>query len=181
MQSTFAEAVLAAFAFLKREGFEQTEASATVVQYRKGRLKAEVYWDLRSYEIGFRIGSGSEEYSTSELIRLIDKRAGDEYRDYSAKDHTELGRALERLAALVEQYGKSEMSGDQSVFAELKRQREKWSEDYALEVLAGQVRPEANDAFRKGDYKTAVRLYSKIKPHLSAAETKKMIIAQERS
>lgn len=181
MPLDFAKAASEAFAFLEGTGFSLVEASPSVVRYCKGELEANVFRDSQSYEVGFQIGYGSDKYSTSEIIRLMDKRLGDEYRDYSAADRASLSYALTRLAGLIKTYGQREISGDGSVFAALKQQRKAWSEDYALEVLAGQILPRAEEAFRKGDYAEAARLYRRIESRLSASERKKLAIAQERS
>lgn len=181
MQLDFAEAASDAFAFLREAGFDTVEASPQIVRYRKGTLEAEVFRDPQSYEVGFQIGYGDEKYSTSELIRLVDKPLADQYRDHSGKDEAELSHALVRLADLIKIYGRDEISGNQFVFATLKQQRKTWSESYALEVLADQIRPKAEEAFRNKHYAEAANLYKRIEAKLSASEIKKMILAQRRS
>jgi len=47
-------------------------------------------------------------------------------------------------------------------------------------VLEGQLRPKADDAFRRGDYREAAELYERIQPRLTPAEKKKLSIARQR-
>ena len=54
-------------------------------------------------------------------------------------------------------------------------------EAYALDVLAEQIRPNADAAFRSGDYRRAAELYEKIRPRLSAEEIKKLALAKARA
>ncbi|WP_291870101.1 hypothetical protein [Bradyrhizobium sp.] len=181
MRLDFAEAASNAFAFLSDAGFTLASTSPAVVRYRKGELEAEVFRDPQSYEVGFQIGYGSEKYSTSEIIRLADQRLGDEYRDHTAKNRAELLDALARLADLIKIYAQDEISGNRFVFKALMHRRKAWAENYACEVLASQIRPKAEEAFRNGDYATAASLYGKIESQLSPSEAKKMALAQERS
>ena len=183
MQIDFPRVVTDAFSFLTDAGFAHVEpdASSSIVRFRKGDLEAVVFRDSQSYEIGFQIGFGSEKYSTSEIIRLADQNIGNEYRDYTAKDNMELSHALTRLAGLIKIYGKAEISGDRLVFSALRKQRQSWSENYALEVLASQMRPKAEEAFRKGDYVNAVNFYKKFEKQLTNVEIRKLAMAQERS
>lgn len=181
MQLDLIKATSQAFAFLSDVGFTQVEAPPQIVRYRKGELEAVVYRDPSSYEVGFEIGYGAQKYSIGEVIRLVDRPLGEEYRDPSVTDQAALSPALLRLAGLVKTYAQRAIAGDQSVFGALEQQRKAMSEDYALEVLARQTRPKAEEAFRKQDYAEAARLYESIESKLSASETKKLAMAQARS
>jgi membrane peptidoglycan carboxypeptidase len=59
--------------------------------------------------------------------------------------------------------------------------RKKWAQSYALDILEEQVRPKAEDAFRRGDYSVATNLYESIQERLSRAEAKKLSLARKRS
>jgi len=50
----------------------------------------------------------------------------------------------------------------------------------ALDVLADQLRPQADEAFRTGDYAAAANLYAQIRGRLTPAEIKKLKFAEER-
>ena len=63
----------------------------------------------------------------------------------------------------------------------LRRQRESWSVDYALDVLAEQIRPQAEAAFRGRQYREAAKLYERIAKRLTPTELKKLGMARRRS
>lgn len=176
----FAEAVTRAFAFLADHGFAQVEGSPTIVRYRKGDLEANVYHGRTSFELGFEIGPGTAGYSIKELIGYTDSEAAATYRPYAARNHSVLMTGLARLAKLVEQYGGAALQGDPRAFEGLESRRESWKENFALEVMARQLRPKANDAFRRGNYRAAAELYERIEPRLTPAEKKKLSIARQR-
>ena len=49
-----------------------------------------------------------------------------------------------------------------------------------MDVLAEQLRPKADAAFRSGDYHQAAELYQKIRPRLSDSGLKKLALAKKR-
>ncbi|WP_419633392.1 hypothetical protein [Thiolapillus sp.] len=89
--------------------------------------------------------------------------------------------ALETLSMLMKRFGGAALKGDPEFIAALEQQRQQWSEDYALEVLAEQLRPQANEAFHRKDYSMAADLYSRILKCLSAVERKKLDFAIKHS
>jgi hypothetical protein len=80
----------------------------------------------------------------------------------------------------LKRYGSAALAGDTKFYARLDGLGKEWSEQYALDVLADQLRPKAAAAFRQGDYAAAAALYGKIRARLSAAELKKLAIAESR-
>ena len=81
----------------------------------------------------------------------------------------------------MKHYGTAALRGDPLFFSELEKKRKVWADDYWLDGLARQLRPKAEEAFRRGDYTAAVDLYDRIRTRLSPAEIKKLAIAKERS
>jgi len=176
----FADAVTRTFAFLTDLGFLQVEASPTIVRYSKGGVEADVYHGRQSYELGFEIGLGGPKYSMSELIRATDPETARQYRNFVARTQSSLTEGLARLEALAKQYGEQAFLGDPEFFAGLESQRKSWAEGYALDVLEGQLRPKADEAFRRGNYQEAAELFERIRPRLTPAELKKLAVARER-
>ena len=176
----FADAVTRAFAFLADHGFVQVEGSPTIVRYRKGDVEADVYHGRSSFELGFEVSHGGTKYSIGDLIRHADPDAARQYRHFAATTHSAMTEGLAQLASLVERYGRETLQGDHTVFATLESKRKSWAEGYALDVLEGQLRPKADDAFRRGDYREAAELYERIQPRLTPAEKKKLSIARQR-
>jgi hypothetical protein len=95
-----------------------------------------------------------------------------------ATTSNEVKVGVERLANQVKHFARRALVGDQAVFTELARQQEELSRCYAAEVLAGHVRPRADEAFRAGDYERAVELLSKIEGELTPAEQRKLEYAR---
>jgi hypothetical protein len=177
----FANAVTEAFSFLGDLGFAVAEALPTLVRYRKGEIEARLYHGRRSFEVGFEIVRDGERYSISELIRAADRVEGEQYRDWTATTQQGIAEALGRLKELVSRYGERALQGDPGMFETLTKLRQEWMENYSLDVLASQLRPKADAAFRSGDYREAAALYEKILPRLSPSELKKLALAKERA
>jgi len=176
----FADAATRAFAFLTEVGFLQVDASPTIVRYRRGNLTVDIYHGRQSGELGFEVGHDDIKYSMSELIRAADPETGKEYRNFAATTQSDLTEGLGRLEELAKRYGWRALEDEPEFFVALKNQRKSWAEGYALEVLEGQLRPKADEAFRRGNYREAAKLYERIRPCLSLTELKKLAIATER-
>lgn len=167
------------FSFLRDLGYVEVELSPTIVRYRKGEIEVEVFHEPLSFEIGAIFCGFGVRHPISWIIRANDPVAGKQYRDWAATTPEDVVAGLERLASLMKRYGEKALSGDKEYFLKLERQGKSWSEEYALDVLAKQVRPRAEDAFRRGDYATAVKLYAQIRSLLSPAEIKKLAFSEE--
>lgn len=176
----FARKVRGAFGFLTDAGFAEVEASPTLVRYCKGDVEVDIYHGRQSYEIGGGVTRAGTRYAMSEIIRAVDSEVAKEYRNAVAMTPEGIAAGLEELAALMQHYGSGTLLGGQQFVAALERQRKQWAEGYALDVLAAQIRPQAEDAFRQGDYAQAAELYGRIRACLSPAEAKKLSLAQER-
>jgi hypothetical protein len=173
--------VTRAFAFLSDFGFLQVESSPTIVRYRKGNVEINIYHGRQSYELGFEVSRDGTSYSISSIIRATDPETGKKYRNTAATTNTVLAQGLVKLVELVRQYGQRALSCDPDFFAELARQRKKWTEEYAIEVLESQLRPKADEAFRQGRYREAIDLYERFRPRLTPADLKKLEIAKRKA
>jgi hypothetical protein len=168
-----------AFGFLNEAGFEEIEASPTLVRYRKEDVEVDVYHGRQSYEIGCGVTISGTRYAISELIRSHDPEAGKAYRNAVAKTAGGVAVGLRDLSALVQRYGALVLSGDPMQVSKLVDERKRWAQEYALDVLVAQLRPQADDAFRRGEYATAAELFGRIRERLSPAEVKKLLLAQK--
>jgi len=177
----FERKVRGAFMFLEKLGFAPVEALSTLVRYRNDDIDVDVHHGRQSYEVGAGVTGFGVRYAMSEVIRVTDPEAAKVYRNTVATTPAVVAEGLEELSALMKRYGAAALRGDPQFFSALAKQREQWSEDYALDVLADQLRPQADEAFRRGDYSTAAELYGRIRVRLSPAETKKLALAEDRS
>jgi len=176
----FREKARKAFAFLKQIGFSEVEASPTYLLYRKGDVEVDVYHGRQSYEIGGGITAFGTRYSISEIIGAENLEFSKQFRYQVATSEKTVERGLDELNSIIIQYGKLALKGDVDFFTQLGKQKQIWSEEYALDVLAEQLRPQAEEAFRRKNYVAAVELYSQIRARLSSSEKTKLKIAEER-
>lgn len=176
----FEEKVRRAFAFLGELGFSEVEALPTLVRYRKGCVEVDVYHGRKSYEIGAGVTAFGTRFTISEIIRAIDPETAKHFHYVSTTTREGLDAGLEELSSLMKYYGHMAIEGNSQFFSMLEKQRKLWAEEYSLDVLAEQLRPQAEEAFRRRDYSKAVDLYSRIRKRLSATEIKKLNLAKER-
>lgn len=177
----FKEKARNAFAFLNELGFSEVEASLTLVRYRKDGVEVDVYHGRQSYEIGAGVTAFGTRYAVSEIIRAGDMEIAKQFHYAMTNTAEGVATGLEELSSLMKRYGSAALRGDSDFFSTLEKQRTLWSEEYALDVLSEQLRPQADEAFRRKDYSTAAELYSRIRERLSPAEIKKLSIAEGRS
>lgn len=176
----FVEKVRRAFLFLNDLGFSEIEALPTLVRYHKGNVEVDIYHGRQSHEIGAGVTAFGSRYAITEIIRANDPEVEKYFRYPMTATPEGVVAGLEELSTLMKRYGRPSLDGDPQYFLMLKHQRELWSKEYSLEVLARQLRPNADKAFRQKDYAKAVELYSQFKECLSPVEIKKLRIAEER-
>lgn len=177
----FARAVRERFALLEALGFELTESCSTLVCYKKGELAVAIYHGRQSYEIGFEIAWQGERYTIYDLIRFAEaEETASGYRSYMTSTPQGVKEGLEILAEMVHHYGARALGGDPFLFATLDAKRKVWREEFALDMAVRRLRPTAEAAFRRGDYKEAARIYEEISSRLTPAELKKRAFAKKR-
>jgi hypothetical protein len=150
-----------AFSFLGDLGFSEIEALPTLVRYcqRKGSVEVDVYHGRKSYEIGAGITAFGTRYAISEIIRHIAPEAEKHFRYPATTTLEGVVAGLDELSSLMKRYGRSALDGDSQLFSILESERKSWSEEYALDVLADQLRPQADEAFRQRNYAKSAELY----------------------
>ncbi|MGR4876190.1 hypothetical protein [Pseudoxanthomonas sp. LARHCG66] len=180
-QLHFTTKVRKAFSFLANEGFTEVEALPTLVRYQKGGVEVDVYHGRQSYEIGAGISISGTRYAMSEVVRAGDPEVAKTYRNMVATTHEGIVAGLEELSALMQRYGATALRGDSRYFSMLEGQRKQWAKEYALDVIESQLRPQAEEAFRRRDYSKVVELYGRIKERLSPVEVKRLALAEKRT
>ncbi len=176
----FESQVSSSFAFLTKLGYVEIESLPTLVRYKKEDVELDIYYGRSSYEIGAGISYDGTRYALGEIIRITDVDASKRYRNFATTTAGGIALALSELSLLMERYGMNALKGDPQVFMALDSQRKIWSEEYALDVLAEQLRPQAEDSFRTGDYAKAAELYNRIRGRLTPVEVKKLMVAEDR-
>jgi hypothetical protein len=176
----FAAAVREEFAFLDELGYLEIEVCPTLIRYRRNDVEVDVHHGRRSYEIGAGISYQGTRYNMAEIIRAIDPEAFERYGGSLTSTPEGVGAGLRELSLLMRRFGVAALRGDSQFFSTLEAKRKLWVDDYWLDGLASQLRPQADEAFHRGDYLKAAQLYGRIRYRLSPAESKKLAIAEER-
>jgi len=179
-QLNFASEAEKAFAFLSDLGFLQVESLPTLVRYQKDDVEIAVHHGRLSYEIGADISYLGKQYALAEIVRVVDPDTAKRCGGLMASTREGVTMGLDELGSLMKRYGVAALQGDPKFFSALEEKRNVWVEEYWLDGLARQVRPQAEEAFRLGDYAKAAELYARIRSRLSPAEAKKLSLAQER-
>ena len=162
-------------------GFQQVEASPTLVRYRCGDLEARVFHGPRSHELGFEIEREGERFDISEIIALSDPSAADRYHNPMVRTPSAVNTFLQQLADLVRRCGERALRNDPACYEMLRQQQKVSVEQYWFDMRCSQIRPKAEAAFREGRYREAAELYREIRAGLTPAEIKKLAIAEKRS
>jgi hypothetical protein len=176
----FAEKVTKRFAFLLQDGFSEAEVLPTLVRYRNGYVEIDIYHGQQSFEVGSGVLLGGIRYSISEVIRSYDEAAANAYRYMAATTESGVVDSLEELARLMRKYVVPALQDYSALTIALEAQRKEWANQYSLDVLEHQLRPQAEDAFRRGDYSKAIELYRRLSERLSPVEVKKLALAEKR-
>jgi hypothetical protein len=179
------ELVSEIFGFLGQYGMTQITADPTFVRYESDRVFLNIYHGRSSFEIGAEIGlrkgaKAGKAYPIGNLIELAGPKSEAKYRKFAAAKPDAVRIGLAQLRDIIVDYAKPALTGDESVFAELERVGNEWRKNFADEVHARQVRPEAEAAFKAKNFDHAVRLYESIRESfLTPAEVKKLEYARK--
>ena len=176
----FPEQVHAAFGFLNSMGFTEVEVLPTLVRYQNKGLEVEIFHGRRSYEVDAGITGHGVRYSIAEVVEVDGPGATHKYRPRVARTPDALAPALEELCRMMKIHGARALGDDPMFFSMLARHRDQWAKDLELDVLARQLRPKAEEAFRLGHYEFAANLYGRFRARLTPAEAKKLAIAESR-
>jgi hypothetical protein len=169
------------FSFLGNIGFREVEALPTIVRFRNDGIEVDVYHGRLSYEIGAGFTIFGTRYALSEIIRATDLETAKQYHNSMATTPEAVTNSIKNLSLLTKRYCNQLFSGDLQFISTLEKQRKAWADEYALNTLADQLRPQADDAFRRKEYSTAAKLFSRIQQSLSPSELKKLSFAKKHS
>lgn len=176
----FEREVQKAFLFLHDLGFVRTDSLPTLVRYRKDDVEVLVHHGRLSYEIGADISYLGKQYALAEIVRSQSPEVAKHCGSLMASTSEGVAMAIDELSTLMKHYGVEALKGDPEFFSKLDDKRKVWIEEYWVDGLARQVRPQAEEAFRLGDYAKAAELYARIRSRLSPTEIKKLKIAEGR-
>lgn len=177
----FATFVTDEFELLLPLGFSADVVDENYVRYQRIDCAIEVSREPYSFEIDVSLAGIGNRFSLSELIRLENAVDGERYRSPTATSSAEAQAAVKFVSELLKRYAVRKLADTKPLFAALNSQRLAWSDEYALQVLYGQIGPRAASAFHSGNYVLAAKLYISISKLLTPSEQRRLEIARIRS
>ena len=179
----FSETVEAEFEFLAANDFKLVKREATFVRFESNSTYMNVYHGRMSFELGLAIGQlgrlKEEPYSMSEIVRFVEPGKGDQYRDYGTRDARGVEEGVQRLATRLRRYVATGLFDDGNLFTRLRRQREIYMQELALEVNLGEARRKLEGAWHANDYAKVVKLLEPFRVELTSAVLKKLEYAEK--
>lgn len=178
----FAEEVKARFAFIENLGFRCTRSEASLVRYESSKLVISVYHEKLSYEISSALESvrGSDAYSFSEILSLVNGGRMEQYRDYATHNVEGVAEGVRQLAVLFRKCVDAGMFDDSELFFRLKRQRTEWARNYALETQLEQARKKAESAWAERNFLNVIEILVPFQEHLNPSDLKRLEYAKKR-
>ncbi|MBI3867401.1 MAG: hypothetical protein HY299_02635 [Verrucomicrobia bacterium] len=176
----FAEEVKTQFSFLETSGFRCVRSEATFVRFESPTAGVNVYHGRQSFEIGLEIESASsptDNYSLSEVLRLVDRKRGERYRNYATHTMQGVAEGVRKLAELFQHC--IGILNDKELFLHLRLQRKELAKDYALETQLEQARRKAEAAWRTKDYAAVVEALKPSRAALTETEVAKLEFAEK--
>lgn len=178
----FAEEVKDHFSILETLGFRCTRSELTFVRFESPWMRIHVYHGRRSFEIGLEIESAlspTDAYSISEILRLVDPKQAEHYRNYATHTAQGVAKGVRQLAELFQRCIAAGYLDDNQLFSRLKVQREELGKQYALETQLVQARRKAEAAWRAKDYAAVVKALKPLRAALTATEIGKLEFAEK--
>jgi hypothetical protein len=176
----FEDQAIKIFEFLIDFGFTLTSVKPTQVIYSSDGVSVALYRGRRSYEIGCDIEAFGHSYGLGQLIRATAPEVVEKYRYNAGNSQGVIFRGLTELSLLLRQHADAGLRGDKNFFEIVKESDRDYLKKYALEVIAKQVRPKASEAFRIGNFKLAVELYSQMAGSLTVVEEKNLLFSKKK-
>ena len=164
-------------------GFRETHRDIRTVRFDSDSVYF-TFMYMRFNEVEFTFGRIAEQTSNKMEFSLFDvlysaspKIAADSHMR-SASSPEQIAEAVREIVTGLRNYGQGLLSNDPKVFESFSKVRAERQKRYGDETVAARVRPEAEKAFKMGDYVTAVRLYRSIGDLLSDVERRKLSFAE---
>jgi len=179
----FADEVKLRFVFLETLGFRCVRSEAILVRFEASNIAISVYHDQQSYEISLAIEDvrGSDSYSFSEILRLVNSEGVEQYRDYATHTVEGVAEGVRRLAELFQKCVDAGILKDSNLFSRLKLQRSEWAKNYALQTQLEQAHKKSESAWAEKDFDRIVQTLAPLQEHLNPSDLKKLEYAKKHS
>jgi hypothetical protein len=124
--------------------------------------------------------TGERDFSLFDLLYCVDPQTANRHFLRSASTPDQIAAAVGEIISVLRTHGHDALAGDPSTYDSLADGRAERQWAYQDQIVAARVRPEAEKAFRDGDYQTAARLYRSIRSSLSEVEQRKLALAEKK-
>ena len=165
-------------------GFRLVREMETLVRFESDSIFVQVFHGRVSCEIGLEVGplayEDSETSDLSAIVELHDPDLARSYRRPAVREPDAVGRALQETSEIFRKYGEGAAKGEADVLLRLAEIGRARVTALAMKYKILDARPRAEEAFRRGDYRTVIDAYSSIESVLSPAEKKKLAYARKR-
>jgi post-segregation antitoxin (ccd killing protein) len=179
----FAEEAKRCFIYLEEHEFKCVRTESTFVRWESSCLAVNVYHGRNSYEISLVIESKDDpdSYSFSEILRLVDNEAAEQYRAYASNTVEGVKDGLYQLATIFKKCVNAGIFTDNSLFSRLKLQRANFSEKYAIQIQLEQALKKSAEAWKEKNFEQFINILSPLQKHLGPVEQEKFIYARKRA
>ena len=185
MSGRFTDVAKRAFSFLDDEGLRLVRCESHALRYENSQVFVAVEWDARSGELNVYLGlqpkngQRADAFSLNDLLGMEQAGSPASNMPFQVADESRLEPFLEELATKVSIHAAPALAGDRMYFRRLKTFRSAQSEAYMREMELRQVRSEAENAWREGNFREVARLYMSIERDLSKSEKAKLAYARQ--
>ena len=180
----FTQAVLYAFGYMEDYGYQCIQEEISRVRYVSKDVFISILHEHPSCEIylDFNLLKDEHEegYGVSYLIKLSDIDAAEKYRNHIALTPETIVEGVNRLSSIFKKYSKRLLSGDLTIFTDLRQLADQQIGKSRVQTLVNQIRPKAEEAFHKRQFAKVIELYSQIdESALTKAEKMKVEFARK--
>ncbi|TQE98125.1 MAG: hypothetical protein FKY71_15485 [Spiribacter salinus] len=189
MEIGFSKFVRDAFEFLEiRYGFRCAETSPSFVKYEAGGVFVNVVYDrTRSFEIRCMIGREDDRdgakrvpFDLGEIMRANGVPLSEARSSFQVSAEHRLQPFIAELASSLEEHGTTLLRGDDAGFDRVAAQRRQECDDYAIKRDVARAKATADQAWTAKDYPKVVEALASVRTHLSAADEKRLELAERR-
>jgi len=185
----FKNVVLEAFEFLLNDfNFQCVKINTTLIRYESDRMFLQIYHGRNSFELGLEIGflekikDEEQKYSLAELTEIMGlfKNPGN-YIPWTVSTPELVKKYVTKLAELAKNNLQDALRGEPSILIRLSEIQTRNHNDFMAEMKLSRIIPQADECFRKKNYKNVIELLLPIRNELSPVFLKKLNYAIKHS
>lgn len=179
-EQSFHDAVLNSFAFLADFGFRMCEeAERFSVCYNRYDIIITVTYEGFSGELDCNVQNNGQRFNLYDFLCHMGGGTAVRYTSPSVSSGKSMRAEVGKIAALVRDAVIPALD-DENLFDALLSERDRRSQDYAMDILFKKNVKKAREEFKSGNYKRSFDLYSQVISRLNTADLYRMRLARRR-